>query len=484
VAPGESLLPIPCLNEMGERAHPLWLVALAFLTAAVAVAWMASRQPTEVVASAAGAAAPSQMAPAPRIAAPGGAADFSYGPTVAIGTQPATEEESESKLFYTPDNRWWGVLGTSAPQGPRPGLYLFEFVDGSWQPRLRLPGADPWAKADTVFDSATRKLYVSARADDSPTSGRPRIVKLYELRYRGAGKWSAPAGPTRIFAESPESVTIDVDSRDRVWAAFMRQGALRVRVKQPSATEFEEVRVPAQRARPDDVPAIVAWEDGSDGRIGILWSDQRSNRFLFAWRSDQAAIAERSWQVETAYGGPDAVGGCPSRPSDACADDHISLKAHGGRVLAAVKTSLNDAPFPILNDPQIVVLERIDDVPTWEATPVSPVGHAASNPTLLLAPEVDGLYVFAPRGQTILMWSSSLSSPRFGGFVVWMRPGSEGVATTTQQIVTPESGAVVIGSQHDLQVYLNNQLQFIETLSDAPPRPVPAPTAGLEETPP
>jgi hypothetical protein len=468
---------------MGERAHPLLLVALAFLTAVVAVAWMGSRQP-EVVAGASGSTAPSRPGPAPRIAAPGGVADFPYGPRVVISTQPATEEESESKLFYTPDNRWWAVLGTSAPQGPQPGLYLFELTDGSWQPRLQLPGADPWAKADTTFDSGTSKLYVSARADDSPTSGDPRVVKLYDLRYRGAGEWSAPAGPVTIFSESPESVTIDVDSRDRVWATFMRKGTLRVRVKRPSATEFEEVRVPARRARPDDHPAIVAWGDSGDRRIGILWSDQRSNRFLFAWRRDGAEIAERSWQVETAFGGPEAVGGCPSRPSDACADDHISLKAHGDRVLAAVKTSLNDAAFPVLNDPQIVLLERTGDVPTWEATAVSPVGHAVTNPTLVLAPEDDGLYVFASRGQTILMWSSSLARPRFGGFVVWMRPGSESVATTTKQTVTPESGAVVVGSSLGLQVYLNNQLQFTETLSDAPPRPVPAPTAGLEETPP
>jgi hypothetical protein len=466
---------------MGERAHPLLLVALAFVTAAIAVVWTGSRQPAEVVTAGSVSTSAARPVPAPRIAAPGGRADFAYGPKVVIGTQPATEEETESKLFYTDDNRWWGVLGTSARQGPKPGLYLFELVDGSWQPRVQLPGADPWAKADTAFDAGTGKLYVSARADDSPTSGAPRVVKLYELRYRDRGRWTTPAGPVRIFAESPESVTIAVDSQDRVWATFMRKGVLRVRVKQASADAFEEVRVPARKARPDDVPAIVAWGEEGDGRIGILWSDQRSNRFLFAWRRDRAAIAERSWHVETAYGGPDAVGGCPSRPSDACADDHISLKANGDRVYAAVKTSLNDAPFPILNDPQILLLERTEDASEWLATPVSPVGHAATNPTLLLAPEVDGLYVFAPRGQTILMWSSSLSLPRFGGYLVWMRPGSEGVATTTKQTVTLESGAVVIGSNQQLEVYLNNELQFIETLSDAPPRPVPAPTLGLEE---
>jgi hypothetical protein len=467
---------------MGERAHPLLLVALAFVTAAVAVLWVSSGQPAEVVTAGSVSTAIARPAPAPRIATPGGNADFAYGPRVVIGTQPATEEETESKLFYTPDNRWWGVLGSSAPQGPTPGLHLFELVDGSWQPRVQLPGADPWAKADTAFDARTGKLYVSARADDSPTSGRPRIVKLYELRYRDGGVWSAPDGPVRIFAESPESMTIAIDSQDRVWAAFMRKGVLRVRVKPASAAEFEEVRVPARKARSDDVPAIVAWGEAGDGRIGILWSDQRSNRFLFAWRSDRAQIAERSWQVETAYGGSDAVGGCPSSPTDACADDHISLKADGDRVYAAVKTSLNDSPFPVLNDPQILVLARTGDSPEWLATPVSPVGYAATNPTLLLAPEVDGLYVFAPRGQTILMWSSSLSRPRFGGFLVWMRPGSEGVATTTKQTVTPESGAVVIGSNLELEVYLNNELQFSETLSDAPPRPIPAPTVGLEET--
>jgi hypothetical protein len=62
-----------------------------------------------------------------------------------------------------------------------------------------------------------------------------------------------------------------------------------------------------------------------------------------------------------------------------------------------------------------------------------------------------------------------------------MRTGSEGVATTTKQTVTLESGAVVTGSNQQLELYLNNELQFSETLTDAPPRPVPAPTFGVEE---
>src|SRR5436190_13037307 len=87
-----------------------------------------------------------------------GQAEFTYGATVDSAGGAATGQKPESKLFYTGDGsteaiRWWGVLGTSGPS-PAPGVWLFQLVNHTWAGVLRLPGADPWSKADTVFDGS------------------------------------------------------------------------------------------------------------------------------------------------------------------------------------------------------------------------------------------------------------------------------------------------------------------------------------------
>ena len=91
---------------------------------------------------------------------PNGQRDFTYGSAAQSSGGDGTAYKPENKLFYKGDGsteavRWWAVLGTSVPTA---GVYLWELVDHTWAPYTVLPGADPWAKADTLFDGST--LYV------------------------------------------------------------------------------------------------------------------------------------------------------------------------------------------------------------------------------------------------------------------------------------------------------------------------------------
>jgi hypothetical protein len=371
-----------------------------------------------------------------------GAIDFSFGSTARKSGLP-TGEKPESKLFFTQDAgtgavRWWGVFGRSSPSG----VWLFELVNHVWQSRIQLPSADPWEKADTLFDPSTRRLYVAMR-DKRSLEGNPRESHLYRLDHDGSGGWTLASGPTRITTANPETLTIALDGVGRLWTTYRSGTTIKIGYTAPGGTAFTLKRLPGSAAvTSDDISAITAFTD-SDGRpkIGVMWSDQESDTHVFAWRYDTSDPAS-GWRFETAYG--DGVGGCAA--GDRCSDDHVNLKVHEGAVYAVIKTSLDaeDAPS---SDPLIVMLRRAPSG-AWTAFPVSPISQNASRPIVLLHPDADTIYVFAQKNfDGTYFWTSSLSSPSFdsGSFTAWTIRGTDNVGdpTSTRQNVSGGTGVVV-----------------------------------------
>ncbi len=194
--------------------------------------------------------------------------------------------------------------------------------------------------------------------------------------------------------------------------------------------------------------------DGASGpRIGVLRSDHLTNSFRFSWRSDSDPIG--TWNQEIAYGR--GVGGCPR--GEACADDHLNMTSHNGRIYAAVKTDLNETT-PVATDPLIALLRR-DPGGNWSSFPVSPVSENATRPVVLLSPSTDRVYVFASfKGVTV--WESALSSPSFSSAnrTQWTGAGT-GNPTTTRQPLTSSSGAVVETSHRRNLQYWHNEFPAV-----------------------
>jgi hypothetical protein len=408
---------------------------------------------------------PSPAMAFPTKLSPNGQLDFTYGSAVQSAGGEGTTHKPESKLFYTGDGsiepvRWWAVLGTSGPS-PSAGVYLWELVNHAWVPRVVLPGADPWSKADTILDGSM--LYVSTRDNKSSVSGNPRQSNLYEVPYLGGGSWGSVSGPLAITTISPETLTIAKDSTGRLWTTFESGTDIKVGYTAPGGTSFTFITISKTKVAPDDISAVTSF---GGNKIGVLWSDQVAKKDFFAWRSDSDPITS-NWTIETAYGG--GVGGCPTLNSDLCADDHLNVKVSGDTVYVAVKTSLNNvsgAP----NDPLIALLRRSSNG-TWSAFPVSPVSQDATRPIAALSPGQNAIWVWAARSGEVDVWESSFTSPGFNsnGFVPWVKgSGAADDPTSTKQVVTAASGAVVEASIHGSTQYWHN-----EFLPTAPP---PAPS--------
>ena len=404
---------------------------------------------------------------------PSGRLDLAHGSQVLSAGGPATGHKPESKLFYTPDGRWWAVLGVST-QSPS-GVHLFELVDHTWVSRFVLPGADPWEKADTLFQDG--HLYISLRDQDANSQ-----AKLFDLTYGGNSSWNLVSGPTVITNSAPETITIARDSQGRMWSAWEMSGSIRVRSADTAGQAFVDIPFPSGPVTSDDIAAVTSFGTNATGRkIGIAWSDQVSNTFKFAWRSDAAPLTADSWHIETAYG--NGVGGCPTATASLCSDDHVNIKTNGDEVYVAVKTSLNDVSGANPNDPLIGLLRR-DVGGSWDAFPVSPVSQNASRPIVVLAPEVNEINVFAQRNfSTVQLWRSTYSSPSFdpSAATPWAA-SSNGVMndpSSTKQLATASTGIVAVTSVESRSEYWHNELEP----STAPQPPSPSPSSPPAPTP-
>jgi hypothetical protein len=383
-----------------------------------------------------------------------GKLDFSYGSAVNSAGGPGTAYKPESKLFHTGDGlaqpvRWWAVLGTSGPS-PAAGVWLWELVNHDWTPRVQLPDADPWAKADVVLDDGV--LYVSTR-DNRSITGNPRQSSLYEIAYQGGGAWGLPSGPFPITTSSIETLTLARDTMGRLWVTFESGGKIKVGSTAPGGTSFSYTTVSATNVKADDISAVTAFAD----KIGVAWSDQNARKDFFAWRSDAQAV-DSPWTVETAYGG--GVGGCPTATSALCADDHLNVKVAGSTIYVAIKTSLNDASPDDPSDPLVTLLRRTPDG-TWSSFPVSTVAQDATRPVTVLSPDQNAIWVFATRGSEVDVWESAFDAPGFTStaFSPWLKASSRSMndATSTKQVTTSLTGTVVMASVKGRTEYWHNE---------------------------
>ncbi|MCU1379998.1 MAG: hypothetical protein JWN29_2981 [Acidimicrobiales bacterium] len=349
-------------------------------------------------------------------------ADADYG----AGALAPTKDKPQSKLWFN-DGSWWSVMVGATDQRVR----IHELrPDHTWRDTGVVVDERPASTADVLWEGT--HLLVATRTGTGE-------IRLLRLEYVASGRTYRllPGFPLVLARGGAPSVAIATDSLGRVWATFIQHGTVFVTNTDPSITQVAPaIPVPAATASAtdDDVSCIVAVGKS----IAVMWSDQAGSEFRYVMRND--ADPTTMWQ-------PMEV---PLR-GDHMVDGHVNMVALAdGRILAAVKTSLDEAKAAAAADaPMIEVLERSPSG-TWNQSVAGQLSDRMTRPVLLVdeAAQLLLLLTTSPEiGGSIYYKASALDRIGFNlgrGVPFMTAPGATLNNPTTVKGLLPMGAPIVV----------------------------------------
>jgi hypothetical protein len=290
------------------------------------------------------------------------------GPTYRLRGHSATAR-AETKVWWAAGS-WWAVL-----LEPDQRVHIARWTGRGWTTGGPVVDTRARSTADVVWTGT--RLYVASRLSNGQ-------LQLRRFRLVG-GTWRPLEALPRVIAlGGSTSLSIDVDSRDRVWAVFNSRGRMWITHSSPQGLAFAPpTGLPGpDTVKPDDLGAVVAVA----GQIAVLWSDQVRGAFRFAIRADRDPVAVLRLATAPLAG-------------VRIADGHIRLLAtKDGRILAAVKTSLGDADTDPPRSPLLDLLER-SPAGQWTRHTVATTADQMTRPQLVLSADENDLYLLATAPQ-------------------------------------------------------------------------------------
>lgn len=426
--------------------------------------------------------------------------DYGYADQVYSGvSNPPTADKPQSKLWFN-DGLWWANMWTAS------GWHIFrlERSTNSWVDTGTVVDSRGTTSSDALWDGS--KLYIGSQyvtiSDGSTTKpSQTQSARLYRYSYSPATKtYSLDAGfPSTISTNSSESLTIDKDTTGRVWATWTKvsgsstagyTSAVYVNSSADGSSWGTPMVVPATgtnaKVAPDDISAVVSYGKSSPngGRIGVMWSNHLDDSVYWATHKDGDPVG--TWTGSVAIRGS-------KQP-----DDHMNLKSIDadaqGRVVAAVKTSLDELSTSKSTDPQINVLTFKPGTGSWSSVPFGTLADCHTRPLVMLDSTNSEIHVFATgptesgcaysgKPGTIYEKTASLDNPVFAsgrGTPVIRDVASANMnnATSTKQSVTSASGLVVLASNNTTKRYWHADLALRGGTTPTPTAPTASFTAS------
>ena len=382
-------------------------------------------------------------------------------------TVPSVASSSaQSKLWYAQDG-WWG--GLYSPDANEIHIFRLDWATQTWLDTGTVVDERPDADADFLWTG--EHLYSASASKGTASSHRARI-----LRYTYDPKTSRflpdTDFPVAINDTGASGIVIDRDSKGILWVTYVSGGSLNV---------VHTLTSDADWSAPSPVPGagILLDEDVSSlvpfgpGRIGVMWTDQTTERMLFTSRAD--TDPNDVWSpVEVVATG---IG---------TSDDQLNLKTFelgGARVVATpVRTTVDTDADQNPLDAQLLVMVRQGDG-SWTASEAGRVQDRQNRSILLIDDDRRLMYVVAQSpsgGGTVSIKRASLDGPIFQpglGDPLITAAGDPAVAnaSSTKQSISKATGLVVIGSDEGTGRYLHGALDLggtpIPPEAAAAPRP-------------
>jgi hypothetical protein len=366
-----------------------------------------------------------------------------------------TRTENQSKIWFH-DDAWWALL--VEPTGAT--VRVHELTrDHTWRPTSAVITNDVDNVGDALLDGNT--THVLSR-------NRDQSLNYVRLRYDEATRDYQAEEPALVTPRggAASSATLALDSTGRLWAAFatVRRVLYSWSDNGRKWAPMEVLADTGTGGTPEQA-ALVTFDD----RVGLLWSDQGTGSFTFAYHQDGADPA--TWTREVALQG------------QAVADNHISLKRVPGEpsdtLVAAVKTSAGDTA-EATDSPLIRVLVRAPDG-QWSDAPVSTVAEDLNAPVLVVDEGNGRLHLFASGGGDIVTKQASLDDLRFepgrGDLFVLGGGNTVSNATVPKEPVNARSGLVVLASDMANRTYRHAETPLSSPAEVADPEDQTAPSA-------
>lgn len=231
-----------------------------------------------------------------------------------------TGEKPQSKVWKH-DGRWFGVFAASG------GTYVWRLDGTSWTSILQLSSS-----TSTHADVRPNGNVAHALLYNGSTT------QLASVQYAGNGNWqlwsARPSLASISLTTGTETAAMDIDGNGRMWVAYEAGNAIQVRYSDSNYSSWSSPISLATGVDGDDIADIAAFPDGS---VGVLWSNQETERFGFRKHSAGANPSTWSTAEVPASQSAQSIGA-------GMADDHIHMAvASNGILYAAVKTGYDSS---------------------------------------------------------------------------------------------------------------------------------------------
>jgi hypothetical protein len=389
--------------------------------------------------------------------------DFQYNSNAPT----PTGNKPQSKLWYTSDGTWWGVLFNKNTNYY--DIYRFDKTTQSWSDTGTRVDARGHTKSDALWDGT--HLYVASSTVDSTPTDQNAYLRRYSFDPQSGTYSLDPGFPTLIGRGPMEALTIDKDSKGELWATFTQpdaQGVSHVYVNHSQGSDDTSWATPyvlpvsGSTIKADDISAVISYDLKTQApQIGVMWSNQLESTIYFSSHRD--GDPESSWSASVKA----------FSEGKKSADDHINLKAlesdPSGRVFAVTKTAFGDLASTPPTAPQIEVLVLGQDG-AFRHYAFSRVQDDQTRPILMIDETHRSLYIFVAGPNT----TKYLNEPR----AIYYKqapldrisfPVGEGTPfikssldtaidnpTSTKQNVNSTSGLLVLAQNSGTHYYLHN----------------------------
>ncbi len=393
----------------------------------------------------------------------GGFHDFSYANS--DGLKAPTGSKPESKAWFN-DGKWWAIMFNPALHGA--DIYKLDLTTQTWTDTGTAVDDRPTAKGDALWDQASGKLYIVSNLHTN-TPGATTVSsnwgRLYRFTYNSAtNAYFLDSGfPVTVTKGEEETLVVAKDSTGKLWVAYVESSKVMVNHSNGSDDVWNTpyllpVSTAARVTTSDDIASIIAF---GGNKIGVFWSNQKTNNDYFAIHQD--GTADTTWLPE------EIAVGSGVNCTGTCADDHINLKTDSaGKLYVASKTSFTGGSQPLVN----LLVRSPSGI--WSRTTYSTYAYLNTRGIIVLDEPDDRLYFFvssSESGGKIDYKITSMSSPSFpdGDGAPFLYNSTDthiNSATSTKQNVTSSTGLLVMAADDTSQFYAHN---FITLGASGPP---------------